>query len=228
MNDFPIFSNDGRRVYYSGASGDEHGLFVVPADASAKTSLLLKAEGGATPTSVSPDGKWLLDTQAGPNTWPQIMVLDLTGGAAQPRPMHDAVAPETNAVFSRDGKYVAYQSSESGAAEVYVVPFPGPGAKTKVSLEGGQFPRWSVDGKELLYWANAPTSRLMTVDVTTTPVFRPGQPRELYRQLSTTTWDVTPDKNKFLVELSSRSAATTLAIVSNWFEELRRRAPAKK
>ena len=68
----------------------------------------------------------------------------------------------------------------------------------------------------------------MTVDVTTTPVFRPGQPRELYRQLSTTTWDVTPDKNKFLVELSSRSAATTLAIVSNWFEELRRRAPAKK
>jgi hypothetical protein len=64
--------------------------------------------------------------------------------------------------------------------------------------------------------------------VTTTPAFRAGQPKELFQQLSTTTWDVSPDKNKFLVELSARSGATTLAIVTNWFEELRRRAPARK
>src|SRR4029079_6038943 len=124
--------------------------------------------------------------------------------------------------------WVAYSSSESGAFELYVVPFPGPGAKTKVSLEGGQNPRWSLDGKELLYWASQPTSKLMTVDFTTTQGFRPGEPKELFRQLSTTTWDVSPDKNRFLVELSSRTGGTTLAIVTNWFDELRRRAPARK
>jgi hypothetical protein len=50
----------------------------------------------------------------------------------------------------------------------------------------------------------------------------------LFRQPSTTTWDITPDRNRFLVELSTRSTGSTLAIVTNWFEELRRRAPGKK
>jgi len=228
-NDFPIWSYDNHRVYYSGVVGGKRGLCVVPADASARPALLLDATVGATPSSASPDGKWLLFHQLNADKRLQIMVLDLSNTTApQARPLHDAISVEREAQFSRDGKWVAYVSLESGAPEVYVVPFPGPGAKVKVSLEGGSYPRWSLDGKELLYWANQPTSKLMTVDFTTTQGFRPGEPKELFRQLSTTTWDVSPDKNKFLVELSSRTGGTTLAIVTNWFEELRKRVPAKK
>jgi Tol biopolymer transport system component len=229
VNDFPIFSFDGRRVFYSGVSAGKSGLYAVATDASGRPSLLLAADSGSTPSSVSTDGKWLLFNGLNAEKRQQIMVLDLTSTATpQAKPLHDAIAGEIQAQFSRDGKWVAYTSEESGAQEMYVVPFPGPGAKVKVSLEGGQAPRWSLDGKELLYWASQPTSKLMTVDFTTTQGFRPGEPKELFRQLSTTTWDVSPDKNKFLVELSARSGATTLAIVTNWFEELRRRAPARK
>ncbi|HEX5069343.1 MAG TPA: protein kinase [Vicinamibacterales bacterium] len=229
VNDLPVFSSDGKHVYYSGIAEGKRGIYSVPADASGKPSLLLAVEGGATPTSASTDGKWLLYHQPGADKRTQIMVLDLTStGTAQPKPLHEAVAAELGGVFSRDGKWVAYQSVESGLPEIYVIPFPGPGAKTKVSLEGGAKPRWTIDGKELLYWANAPTERLMTVGFSTTSGFVPGQPQELFRQLSTTTWDVSPDRNKFLVELSSRNGATMLALVTNWFEELRKRVPAKK
>jgi len=204
-------------------------LCVVPADASARPAMLFPADAGAAPSSVSPDGKSLLFHQPGADKRMQIMVLDLTATSTpQPKPLHDAISVESQAQFSRDGKWIAYTSMETGAPEIYVVPYPGPGAKVKVSLEGGQAPRWSLDGKELLYWASQPTSKLMTVDFTTTPGFRPGDPKELFRQLSTTTWDVSPDKNRFLIELSSRSGGTILAFVTNWFEELRKRVPARK
>ncbi len=80
----------------------------------------------------------------------------------------------------------------------------------------------------MFYWARVPVAKLMAVDVVTSPEFRAGTPRELFQQPSTTTWDITPDRNRFLVELSARSGGSTLAIVTNWFEELRRRAPVRK
>jgi len=174
---------------------------------------------------VAPDDKTLVFTEKG-----RIMVLALDAGKepAAAKPLHDAVSAELGGQISPDGHWIAYVSSESGRAEVCVTPFPGPGAKSVVSLEGGSAPRWSRDGKELLFWASIPTAKLMAVDVTTGTTFKAGQPHEVYRQLSTTTWDVTKDRNKFLVELTSRASGSTLAIVTNWFDELRRRVPAKK
>jgi Tol biopolymer transport system component len=213
----------------SSSAGGTRGIYKVAADASAKPELLLASDAGAVPSSASPDGKYLLFDQGNADKRAQIMVLDLAAGAsAAAKPLHDPVASETQGQFSPDGHWVAYVSVESGSQDVYVVPFPGPGAKTRVSLDGGTYPRWSRDGHELFYWASSPTSKLMTVDVTTTPTFSAGQPKELFQQLSTTTWDVSLDKNKFLVELSARTGGTTLAIVTNWFEELRKRAPARK
>jgi Tol biopolymer transport system component len=149
-------------------------------------------------------------------------------GTGKPAPLHEALGIESGAQVSPDGHWVAYVSNESGAPEIYVLPYPGAGAKKRVSLDGGTTVRWSRDGRELLYWASIPQSRLMAVDVTTSPTFSAGQPHELFRQASTTTWDVTTDKNRFLVELSSRQNGSILNLVTNWFDELRRRAPARK
>jgi eukaryotic-like serine/threonine-protein kinase len=230
-NDFPIWTPDGRRVIYSGNVEGKHGLYSVPADASAKPTLLLSTESSALPRSVTPDGKRLIYTAAGPDKRPQLLVLPIPvdGSSGQPQPLHaDAAGAETDGQLSPDGRWIAYESTESGSTEVYVQPFPGPGAKTRISLDGGSTPRWSRDGRELFYWARVPIAKLMAVDVTTNPAFAPGSPRELFRQPSTTTWDITPDRNRFLVELSARASGSTLAIVTNWFEELRRRAPARK
>jgi len=229
-NDFPVWTPDSKHLFYSGIVGGKFGIYRVPADGSAKATLVLATDSPATPTALTPDGKTLVYHQPGPDKRPRIMLLAVqsAGEPATPKPLHEAVAAENWAQVSPDGHWVAYVSAESGANEIYVLPFPGPGAKARVSLEGGSAPRWSKDGRELLFWASVPTAKLMAVDVTLGTAFKAGQPHEVYRQLSTTTWDVTPDRNKFLVELSSREGGSTLAIVTNWFEELRRRVPPKK
>jgi Tol biopolymer transport system component len=230
-NDFPIWTPDGHRVIYSGNVEGKHGVYAVPADASARPTQLFSTESFATPRSVTPDGRMLIYSQAGPEKRSRLMLVSIPtdGSPAQPRPMHaDAAGAEMDGQVSPDGRWIAYESTESGGTEVYVQPFPGPGPKTRISLDGGSTPRWSKDGRELFYWARIPVAKLMTVDVVTAPDFRAGTPRELFRQPSTTTWDITPDRNRFLVELSTRATGSTLAIVTNWFEELRRRVPARK
>jgi Tol biopolymer transport system component len=229
-NDFPIWSPDGRTVYFSGLVDGKRGLCAVAADASGKAKLILATPSAATPTSVAPDGKALVYYQSAGDKRNAIFVLPLVpgGSAAEAHPLHEASGSEIQAEVSPDSHWVAYSSNESGAPEVYVVPFPGPGPKVRISLDGGSAPRWSRDGRELLYWASTPNARLMSVDVQFLPTFRAGQPHELFHQLSTTTWDTSRDPNKFLIEISSRSTGSSLAIVTNWFEELKKHAPAKR
>ncbi len=229
-NDLPVWTPDGRQVFYSGTVDGKSGIYSVPSDASAQPALVLSTDSPATPNAFTPDGKTLLYTQVGKDGRSRILVLALSSDAkaGEPHPLHDAAGNEADADVSPDGHWVAYTSSESGSGEVYVQAFPGPGGKHRISLAGGMRARWSKNGRELLYWASVPTSRLMTVDITTSPEFRAGEPHQLFAQLSTTTWGVTPSPDKFLVEISGRQAGSTLAIVTNWFEELKRRAPAKK
>ena len=229
-NDFPVWTPNGQRVYFSFTEDGKYGLYSVPADASTKATLVVASDSLPTPTSFTPDGRTLLFNQLGPDKRQRIYILPIPaeGQPGKAQPLHEAAGVETDAAVSPDGHWVAYTSTESGTAEVYVQPFPVPGPKIRVSLAGGIRARWTRDGRELLYWANVPTSKLMAVDVVTSPSFRAGEPHELFQQLSTTTWDVSPDRNRFLVELSSRQAGSRLAIVTNWFEELRRRVPIKK
>ena len=108
---------------------------------------------------------------------------------------------------------------------MYARPFPGPGGKTPVSIEGGQEPRWSHDGRELFY-RDAGKNQLMAVDIQTSPAFRAGQPHALFA-LGNVPWDAAPDGKRFLVVKASEEAAgeAKLQAVMNWFEELRQKAP---
>jgi dipeptidyl aminopeptidase/acylaminoacyl peptidase len=158
-----------------------------------------------------------------------IWVLPVTGDVAQRKPvlLHDTSFSESNGEISPDGRFVAYVSQESGAAEIYVQPFPGPGAKIRISTQGGQWPRWSHSGRELFYWT--PTrSALMAADIQATSVFRAGLPHEVFKMFSGSTWDVAPDGKRFLVELFATGTSLRLETVVNWFDELRRRVPAGK
>jgi hypothetical protein len=83
-------------------------------------------------------------------------------------------------VFSPDGRWVAYQSNESGRFEVYAQPFPGPGTKIPVSTNGGTQVRWRSDGQELFFLA--PDDRIMSVPIriASGTVFEAGTPRGLF------------------------------------------------
>jgi serine/threonine-protein kinase len=138
---------------------------------------------------------------------------------------------EFDAEISPDGRNLAYVSNESGAAEVYVQAFPGPGAKVRISTQGGVAPRWSRTRRELLYWLpnsfSTARTALVAVDIQLTPVFHPGIPQELFRQRVGTTWDVAPDGRHSLTEFLPKGADVHMETVVNWFDELRSRVPAK-
>ena len=115
-------------------------------------------------------------------------------------------------------------SDESGKNRVYARPFPGPGGKTPISIEGGEEARWSRDGRELFY-RDPGKNQLMAVDIQTGPAFRVGQPHTLF-PLGNVPWDAAPDGKRFLVVKEGESSAgeAKLQAVVNWFEELRQKS----
>jgi serine/threonine protein kinase len=145
---------------------------------------------------------------------------------------------ETNPNTSRDGKYMAYLSNESGYTEIYVRPFPDVNkGKWQISSGGGESPLWSPDGRELFY-LNGDT--VMAISVETEPTFNCGKPRVLFKGSfisgygTSPSWDISPDGKRFLMIKRPAPSGTTAAaaaprpkinIVVNWFEELKQRVP---
>src|SRR5260370_36422570 len=99
-------------------------------------------------------GRYLLYTEVYPKTAGDIVVLPLEG-ERKPMVVLQTSFDEGGGVFSPDGKWVAYQSNESGRLEIYVRSFSpaaaAAGGKWQVSNQGGTAPRWRGDGKELFY-----------------------------------------------------------------------------
>ena len=144
---------------------------------------------------------------------------------------------ESQAAFSPDGKWLAYRSNESGRFEVYVRPFPGPGGKWQVSPDGGVWPTWSRNRKELFY--RTPDFTLMVAPYALEgDSFRAEKPRQwspglvLGRGLNTRTFDLHPDGQRFAVLKAAEQQAVEkrdkVVFIQNFFEELRRVAPAAK
>jgi dipeptidyl aminopeptidase/acylaminoacyl peptidase len=138
----------------------------------------------------------------------------------------------TNAHFSPDGHWIAYQSGESGHAEIYVRPFQSAGGKIQISTAGGDEPMWSRDGRELFY-VNG--DKMMAVEIHTQPTFTAGTPQLLFtgRYQSSpngvAAYDVSPDGKRFLKiqPTSSEQATSQINVVINWQEELKKRVPTK-
>jgi serine/threonine-protein kinase len=229
-NDLPVWTPDGLRVVYGGAVDGKRGIYSVLADGSSRPELVLATDSAVTPSSITPDGKALLYSQLVDGR-SRILVLPLAGDAAsrQPHPLHDASGGEGDAQVSPDGHWVAFASSETGSSEIYVLSIDGSGGKVRVSTQGGRNPRWARSGRELFYWSNSPgNAQLFAAAVQVSPSLQVGATQGLFQFAPGTTWDVAPDGTKFLVEATSLGGGSVFATVTNWFDELRRRAPAKK
>ncbi len=156
----PIWAPDGQVVYsVTQEPLTKSEIYSIPADGSGKPDLLVTADRAATPRSFTPDGRTLLydATPAGEVSRIFVLLLAASGPPGAPHPLHDTTALERDAQVSPDGRWVAYESNEAGFSEIYVQPFPGAGAKTRVSAQGGTKPRWARSGKELFYWGVGPT-----------------------------------------------------------------------
>jgi hypothetical protein len=138
-------------------------------------------------------------------------------------------ASERFARFSPDGRWIAYESDESGRFEIYVRPFPEVDkGKWQVSSDGGSEAVWARSGE--LFYRNG--DNIMAVSTETTPTFKYGTPRLLFEKALLATlggYDVTPDGKRFLIIRSRETEQTgaQINVVLNWFEELKQRVPVK-
>ncbi|MEO8191873.1 MAG: hypothetical protein ABI682_16195, partial [Acidobacteriota bacterium] len=175
----------------------------------------------------SRDGRYILyqvrEKKSGWDLW----VLP-TFGDRKPIPLLQTPFAETNAVFSPDGRWVAFQSNESGRPEIYVQAFPTAAGKWQISTQGGVEPFWSGDGRQITY--GDPTSHLVAVDVAgRAETIEAGIPRPLFQTRVQTGFPVrshyvpTPDGERFLfLAPLGRDALTPTTVVVNWFAELAR------
>jgi serine/threonine protein kinase len=147
-----IWMPDGKRLIYRTRTNRAIDLYSISAEGVGTPELLLATEGDKQALSVSPDGKRLLFQWVAEETGFDLWVLPLDDGEpVEPRAYLVTPYDELEARFSPDGNWVAYESNESGRSEVYIGSFPEPTRVRRVSTAGGQSPRWTPDGRRLLY-----------------------------------------------------------------------------
>ena len=121
-------------------------------------------------------------------------------------------------VIGADGRWIAYESNETGRVEVFVQPFPGPGRNWQISTSGGTVPQWRGDGREIFYLA--PDNRLMAVPVkldASTPAVDAGIPVALFPVRPGTFYAATPDGQRFLINTPvDEATASPITVVLNW------------
>jgi Tol biopolymer transport system component len=219
----PVWSPDGSEISFRSVRNGHQDLYRKASTGAGTEQLLLSDSVGKFPESWSPDGRYLLYYVVGPP--PAIWALPLFGDR-KPFPFIQAPADARRSQFSPDGRWVAYQSFESGRYEVYVVPFPGPGGKWQVSTDGGMQPRWRRDGKELFYLAGTTFKRTLTAVAVSaegkrfsvgaaTPLFdvqlSPGAP-------ANEQYDASPDGQHFFVTVAAQqpTPVNPITLVVNW------------
>ena len=219
-NSNPIWSPDGKYVAISwGKLG--WGVYRKPSTGAGEWEPLTLADHLTAPKSWSPDGRFILYAQIHLGTGADLMAVPAQPNAT-PFPVAQTPANEDQGQFSPDGHWVAYTSNESGLSEIYVIPFPpsADGGRWRASSGGGVMPRWRRDGKELFYIS--PDSQMMAVDVTTTSVFKSGNPHPLFQtdivdtgiRTGPMSWDIAPDSRFLIISETSTDAAIT--VVLNW------------
>jgi serine/threonine protein kinase len=216
----PRWSPNGTRVVFTSDRAGHMDFYTKDANSAGAEELLSQSNDGniKTPTSWSRDGRYILFTWSDNRSPGQLMVLPLSGDR-KPFPYLPKGFGRFGD-FSPDGRWVTYESAESGRREVYVRPFPM-GGQVAVSTDGGMEPRWSRDGKGLFFRNLG--GRLMVVSVTATgSEFREGTPHPLFdvpagSGVASEWFEVSPDAKRFLFKVPvEQSAAQPLMVVLNW------------
>ena len=174
------------------------------------------------PCDWSPDGRFLMYYVPDPKTGTDLWVLPLE--TRVPFVFLKTEANELWGQFSPDGRWMAYQSNETGRYEIYVRPFPARGGPVPISTAGGVYPRWSRDGKELYFIA--PDAKMMAVPIrATATTVEAGAPTALFqtRQVGggsnvigrSHQYDVARD-GRFLINVEAESSAPPITLLMNW------------
>ena len=257
VDSHPAWTPDGQRIVFRSTRTGQSNLFWQAADGTGAVERLTENPNNQQfPGSFSPDGTRLVFREETAATGADLMVLALDAARRPPppaqgvagsagnstsnaRPLVQTTFNELNGEISPDGRWLAYQSDESGRDEIYVRPFPDADrGRWQISTGGGNRPLWARSGRELFYLA--PGVAMMSVSVEGGSTFRAGNPARLFEgrysmpvTTSGRTYDVSPDGQRFLMIKvgdgpDQTAAPPSIVVVQNWFEELKRLVPATR
>jgi eukaryotic-like serine/threonine-protein kinase len=227
----PVWSPDGSHIAFASLRGAFFDLYQKTSNLAGEDELLFKSDSQKLTSSWSPDGRFLLFYNAVSTTHVWVLPLANSPADRKPFPLEQSTFDQAFGRFSPDGRWIAYQSNESGKDEIYVRPFDGGSSaasgaqitgKWMVSKDGGGTPLWRRDGKELFYLS--PGGMAMAVDVDTKGVFQAGIPKPLFKVTSGMVyWDVSADGKRFLMPAPlAPNASAPFTVVLNWQAALKK------
>ena len=221
----PAFAADGSSVVFSSRGNLDSKSILLRRDLAtgAETEILAVADRALMPMSLSSDGAFLVYDLGDEGKIGEfdVMVRPLGTGGAE-RVLAGSKADDSSGQLSPDDRWIAWASDESGQYEVYVAPFPGPGARVQVSRAGGVQPRWNPAGGEIFF--KTPDNTLTAVPIASaTGTFSVGAPVPLFQIVEFLGWtyDITADGQRFLVrEPLTEGEVSPITLVTNWTELL--------
>jgi serine/threonine-protein kinase len=232
---YPVWTTDGRYIVFRGARG----MLWIRADGTGQPQVLLtQSANPQNPQSFTPDGKQLAFVELAPATGADIWLMPVESGASGLRAGKPEVFLQTRfhervPTFSPDGRWLAYQSNESGDYRVYVESFPQKGRKRQISADGYSYPAWSRKANDL-FFLQYRASKLMAVSYKSRgDSFVTDKPRVWTEQIAwfaaTKSYEPAPDGKRVIVLLPAdtpQQPHDRLIFLLNFFDELRRRVPS--
>jgi eukaryotic-like serine/threonine-protein kinase len=225
---FPVWSPDGSQLVWASNRSGVYKIFRKASNGAGEDAVLHAGAMFEFPSDWSRDGRFILFRAIDPKTHYDTKTLEVGDPAkADASPLLGSEANEGAAVFSPNGRWLAYASDETSRYEVYVQRFPGGGGKRQISTGGAIAPTWRADGRELFF--HALDGKLMTVSVSESESFSTSAPASLFEfraggNLMTPYYSATLDGQRFLLSaIVEVDGSAPLAVIINWTDLLRSR-----
>jgi serine/threonine protein kinase len=221
----PIWSSDGADIVFtSRRSLPAVELMKRSAGGADKDVVLISSPEPKMATGTSADGKYLLFNKSIGPTDQSLFALPLSGDGT-PVPIVTSHGRANGGTFSPDGHWVAYYTEDADGPQAYVIQFPGPGQRIKLSTTTGYWPQWSKDGARIIYVTEEWHFIEVPVPITNGTI-HPGKPHELFVQRQDTpgwhsfAFDAARERFLLPVAVDQRSTSAPLTVVLNWMTEL--------
>ncbi|MEO8577044.1 MAG: protein kinase [Gemmatimonadales bacterium] len=212
----PVWSRDGKRILYVSTKAGRSAFWWTNADGSSRPVKIGSARNNAWNIDLSPDQSSVVFNAIYDGTF-NIRTYSLDPSHTERELVASPRAIETNGRFSPDGKWMAYQSDESGRTEAYVRSYPGNADLVQISVDGGAKPVWSPDGNRIFYWQR---KKMMSATLARDPALRVVSRKQLFEGTYLQEYDVSTDGTRLLT-IETQPSAIELVVVPNWISELR-------
>jgi eukaryotic-like serine/threonine-protein kinase len=234
VDTFPVWTRDSSRIVYASGRDTSINLWWQPADGSGAPERLLTSPNIQIPTSITPDGRDLIFHEVKPETSADVLRMPLAG-PHKPEPLIQTTSFERQAVLSRDGRWLAFESNSSGTEEIFVRSFAGgTPSQWQVSAMGGTRPSW---GHDELFYIGGDNSLMRVAVPPNGTVWTGSAPTKLFDRFQPSgsaynrNYDVAPDSQRFVIVKEIRSAedasVSSITMIQHFDQEVTAHGPTK-